>query len=87
MNHLSSDVNPNLFAFIIDRNNCKPLQEQIHKFCLLLTKLPNEDNLKSDVFICVTEMLDAAEANAFDRAIEYQTAVTADEQQAQDDFE
>lgn len=87
MKHLSSDINPNLFAFIVDRDDCKLLQEQIHKFCHLLTKLPNDDNLKSDMFICVTELLDAAEANAFDRAIEYQAAVTADEQQSQDDFE
>lgn len=87
MNHLVSDVNPNLFAFIVDRDNCKPLQEKIHEFCRLLTQLTDENNLNTDFFICVNEMLDAAEANAFDRAIEYQSAVMADEQKLQDDFE
>lgn len=82
-NRLSSDMNPNLFNLIVDRNDCKPLWDRIHEFCDLLTKLPDDNNLKSDFFICVSEMLDEAEKNAFDKAAAFQFAITADEQQAQ----
>lgn len=88
MKYLRAEANQNLFELVIDRMACEPLTKKISEFCGLLEKLPDDNNnLKTDLYICVNSLLDEAEKNAFDKGAVYQAAIMADEQQLQSDFE
>lgn len=86
MKYLRAEANPNLFELVIDRVACEPLTKKISEFCGLLEKLPDDNNLKTDFYICVNSLLDEAEKNAFDKGSMYQAAIMADEQQMAQDY-
>lgn len=86
MRIISTMSNPNLAQMILDRENCKPLMDAFDEFQKLVKELPDAETRSN--FLCVgMELIYMAEENAFDKAAAFQSAMIADEQQAQDDFE
>lgn len=84
MRIISTTSTPNLACKIIDRTNCKPLMDAFEKFQKLVRELPDAEMRTN--FLCVgLDLISMAEENAFDKAAAYQLAITADEQQEQEE--
>lgn len=75
INHVDNNA---LFSKTIDRSNCKPLMNKLHE-CFQLFKKVNDPETKDALYLAVSEAVELAEDNAFDRAAELQAAITTDE--------
>ena len=75
INHTDNNA---LFSKAIDRSNCKPLMNKLHE-CFQLFKKVNDPETKDALYLAVSEAVELAEDNAFDRAAELQAAITTDE--------
>ena len=75
INHVDNNA---LFSKTIDRSNCKPLMNKVHE-CFQLFKKVNDPETKDALYLAVSEAVELAEDNAFDRAAELQAAITTDE--------
>ena len=76
VNHTDNSA---LFCNAIDRSNCKPLMNKLHE-CFQLFKKVNDPETKDALYLAVSEAVELAEDNAFDRAAELQVAAQTDRQ-------
>ena len=75
VNHTDNSA---LFCNAIDRSNCKPLMNKLHE-CFQLFKKVNDPETKDALYLAVSEAVELAEDNAFDRAAELQAELTIHE--------